>query len=109
MSKQLRFEHNGKEYILEYTRKSVEQMERQGFIVSDINEKPMSTLPKLFAGAFIANHPHVSKNVVDDLFAKMTNRTELIGRLAEMYNEPIMTLVDEPEESEGNLNWTATW
>lgn len=32
-----------------------------------------------------------------------------IGKLAEMYNEPIMTLVEEPEESKGNLNWTATW
>jgi hypothetical protein len=26
-----------------------------------------------------------------------------------MYNEPIMALVDEPEESEGNLDWTASW
>ena len=39
----------------------------------------------------------------------MTNKEELIGKLAEMYNEPILTLVDEPEESEGNLKWTATW
>jgi hypothetical protein len=29
--------------------------------------------------------------------------------LAEMYNEPIMALVDEPEEAEGNLTWTASW
>ena len=34
---------------------------------------------------------------------------ELIGKLAEMYNEPISALVDEPEENEGNLNWTASW
>ena len=109
MSKQLRFEYSGKEYTLEYTRKSVEQMERQGFIASEINEKPMSTLPKLFAGAFIANHPYVPKTTIDNIFAKMTNRMELVGKLSEMYNEPIMALVDEPEESEGNLNWTASW
>lgn len=109
MSKQLRFSYNGTEYVLEYTRKSVEQMERQGFIASDINEKPMSTLPKLFAGAFKANHPYVSNSVIDTLFAKMTNRHELIAKLAEMYNEPIMTLIEEPEENEGNLNWTASW
>jgi len=109
MSKQLRFSYKDKEYVLEYTRKSVEQMERQGFIASDINEKPMSTLPKLFAGAFYANHPYVSKAVVEELFSKMTNRLELIEKLAEMYNEPIQTLIDEPEESEGNLSWTASW
>ena len=32
-----------------------------------------------------------------------------IFELAEMYNEPIMALVDEPEESEGNLDWAASW
>jgi hypothetical protein len=26
-----------------------------------------------------------------------------------MYNEPIMALIDEPAESEGNLDWTASW
>ena len=46
---------------------------------------------------------------IDDIFSKMTNKTELIGKLAEMYNEPVAALVDEPEESEGNaLNWTAS-
>ena len=39
----------------------------------------------------------------------MTNKGELIGKLAEMYNEPILALVDEPEENEGNLDWTASW
>lgn len=109
MNKQLRFEYNGQEFVLEYTRKSVEQMERQGFVASDINEKPMSTLPKLFQGAFIANHPYTPKSTIDNIFNKMTHRQELIGKLAEMYNEPIMALVDEPEELEGNLNWTASW
>lgn len=109
MNKQLRFTHEGKEYILEYTRKSVETMERQGFMAGDITEKPMSTLPKLFAGAFLANHQYTSKTVIDNILSKMTNRQELIGKLAEMYNEPIMALLDEPEESEGNVNWTASW
>lgn len=110
MSKQLRFEYNGKEYVLEYTRRSVEQMERNGFSASDISDKPMLTLPALFRGAFLANHRYVKNDIVEDIFSKMTNKTELIGKLAEMYNEPITALVDEPEESEGNaLKWTASW
>ena len=109
MAKQLRFTYQDKEYCLEYTRKSVETMERNGFVASDIKEKPMTTLPALFAGAFLANHRFVKQDVIDAIFAKMTNKGELIGKLAEMYNEPIMALVDEPEESEGNLDWTASW
>ena len=109
MSKQLNFTYQDKEYCLEFTRKSVEQMERNGFIASNIQEKPMTVLPALFAGAFLANHRFVKKEIIDDIFSKMTNKTELIGKLSEMYNEPIMALVDEPNDTEGNVNWTASW
>ena len=109
MNKQLRFTYNGTEICLEYTRKTVEQMERNGFKVSDIQEKPMSTLPALFAGAFLAHHRFMKREVIDEIFSKMTNRTELVGKLAEMYNEPIATLIDEPDEAEGNVDWTASW
>ena len=109
MSKQLKFTYQDREYCLEYTRKSVERMEKGGFKASDIEDKPMTTLPALFAGAFLANHPYIKQNVVDEIFSLMTNKGELIGKLAEMYNEPIMTLIDEPESNEGNVNWTASW
>lgn len=109
MSKQLRFTYEGNEYTLEFTRKSIEQMEKAGFVVGDITTKPMTVLPALFEGAFLAHHRFVKKDIIDKIFAKLTNKTELIGKLAEMYNEPIMTLIDEPEESEGNLDWTASW
>ena len=109
MNKQLRLTHNGTEIILEYTRKTVEQMERSGFMVSDIKDKPMTTLPALFAGAFLAHHRFMKREVIDEIFSKTTNKTELIGKLAEMYNEPIATLIDEPDEAEGNVDWTASW
>jgi hypothetical protein len=109
MSKQLKFTYQDKDYCLEFTRKSVEQMERSGFVASDIQDKPMTVLPALFAGAFLANHRFVKQNVIEEIFAKMTNKSELIGKLSEMYNEPIMALVDEPEDAEGNVDWTASW
>jgi hypothetical protein len=109
MSKQLSFTYDDKEYCLEFTRKSVEQMERSGFKANDINDKPMTVLPALFTGAFLANHRFTKQEVIDKIFAKMTNKGELISKLAEMYNEPIVALVDEPEENEGNVSWTASW
>ena len=45
MAKQITFEFDGKEYVLEFTRKSIETMEKQGFIANEIAEKPVSTLP----------------------------------------------------------------
>jgi hypothetical protein len=109
MAKQIKFEFEGKEYTLEFTRKSIETMERQGFIASEITEKPVSTLPALFAGAFLAHHKYVKRDVIDRIFDKLTNKQELIGKLAEMYNEPIEALLDEPEEDEGNVKWGASW
>lgn len=109
MAKQLIFEFDGKEYTLEYTRRTVAEMEKKGFIASDITDKPMTTLPALFAGAFLAHHRFVKEDVINDIYSKLTKKEDLIGKLAEMYNEPIMALVEEPEENEGNVNWTATW
>lgn len=109
MAKQIKFEYKGQEYTLEFTRKSIETMERQGFSVTDITEKPMTTLPALFAGAFLAHHRYVKKDTVDEIFSKMTNKQELISKLAEMYNEPLLSLVDEPEENEGNVDWEASF
>ncbi|HJA69242.1 MAG TPA: DUF5055 domain-containing protein [Firmicutes bacterium] len=109
MDKRLEFTYDGKEYCLEYTRRSVETMEKRGFIASDITDKPMTTLPALFAGAFLANHRFVKQETIDEIYSHLKNKQELIGKLAEMYNEPILALVDDPEENEGNVDWTASW
>lgn len=109
MSKQLFIGYEGKDYTLEFTRRTVAEMERNGFNASDIATKPMSTLPELFAGAFLAHHRFVKRSVIDEIFSKMKNREELIGKLAEMYNEPIRSMLEEPEENEGNVSWTASW
>lgn len=109
MAKQLIFSFDDKEYTLEFNRRTVTEMEKKGFVASEITDKPMSTLPELFAGAFLAHHRFVKREVIDEIFSKLTKKEDLIGKLAEMYNEPIMALVEEPEEEKGNLNWTATW
>lgn len=109
MAKQITLEFEGNKYTLEFTRKSVETLERRGFLASEIVEKPVSTLPDLFAGAFLANHRFTKREVIDRIFDKLTNKQELIGKLAEMYNEPIEALMDDPKDDEGNVQWGASW
>ena len=92
---------SGVTYTLEYTRKSVEMMEKQGFIADDVEKKPMTMLPALFAGAFLAHHRFVKREIIDNIYKKLTHKDKLIEKLVEMYNEPIMTLLTEPEQ-EGN-------
>ena len=109
MAKQITFTYGGNEYTLEYTRKSVEQMERNGFIAIDISKKPMITLPALFAGAFLAHHKSLNKELIEEIYKKMPNKDNLIDKLAEMYNEPIQALTEDPEDDAGNVTWETSW
>lgn len=109
MAKQIVLKHEGKEYTLEFNRKSIQAMERQGFVASDIGDKPMSTLPALFAGAFQMHHRFLNKSVIDDMLYHIKNKEAFIEKLSEMYSEPLITLIDEPEENEGNIDWEASW
>lgn len=113
MAKQLTINDpvSGVTYTLEFTRKTIELMEKNGFVAADMERKPMTLLPALFAGAFLAHHRFVKRDVIDAIYAKLNHKDELIGALVEMYNEPLMALLDEPEQenNEGNLSWKAGW
>lgn len=99
----------GNEYTLEYTRRSVELLERKGFKLEEIGKFPLTMLPTLFEGAFLAHHKQIKKETVDEIFASLKNKDELFGKLAEMYSEPIEAYVAEPEDDEGNATWEACW
>lgn len=113
MAKQLTINDpvSGVTYTLEFTRKTIEFMEKNGFVAADMERKPMTLLPALFAGAFLAHHRFVKRDVIDAIYARLNHKDELIGALVEMYNEPLMALLDEPEQEndEGNLSWKAGW
>lgn len=107
MAKQITFSYNGKDYTLEFTRASVRQMESTGFVADDLEHKPMIVLPALFAGAFIAHHKFEKRNVIDEIYEKMTDKQLLIDKLGEMYTETVHTLFEEPCDDEGKVRWTS--
>ena len=109
MAKQIIFTYDGKDYTLEYTRRTIKQMEDEGFVARNIDDKPMTLLPALFAGAFKAHHRFVKQDVIDEIYAHMPNKDKLIEKLAEMYNEPIISLMEEPEDTAKNVDWMASW
>lgn len=109
MAKQIIFTYEGKEYTLEYTRRTIKQMEDEGFVARNIDDKPMTLLPALFAGAFKAHHRFVKPDVIDEIYVHMPDKEKLIEKLAEMYNEPIVSLMEEPEDSAKNVDWIASW
>ena len=110
MAKQLTLSFEGQDYTLEFTRKSIEKMEQAGFVIGDAMEKPMTTLPTLFAGSFLAHHKWVKQDTIDKIYAEIPNKEDFFGKLVEMYAEPIEALFDEPKgEAEKNAQWVANF
>ena len=116
MAKTITINYEGAEYTLEYTRKSIETMERQGFVLSDVKSRPVWARDlspyKEASAAFYKkeDHRYVKKEKVDAIFENLTNKEVLFEKLAEMYAEPLESLMDEPEENtEGNVTWAMNW
>lgn len=105
MAKTIIIEHEGNDYTLEFTRRTVAEMEQSGFKISDITEKPVSVLPELFAGAFKAHHRLLKREIVDAIYDGIADKQDFIVKLAEMYTEPIETLMGEGK----NRSWKASW
>ena len=108
MGKHITFEHNGETYTLEYTRKAIETMERRGFKVGEIQDKPMTVLPEMFSGAFIAHHTGLKRKIMDEIFDRISDKRALLGKLAEMYNDPMEQLFDnEGVTKTEEISWDA--
>ena len=95
-----------KEYVLEYNRQSVKQMEGQGFVLDEIASKPMTMIPMLFSGAFIKNCRGTKRATIDAIYEGIGDKTALMEALMEMYAETLSTLTDD--NAEGNVTWTLT-
>ena len=101
MATKITFTYDGKDYCLEFTRKTIRRMEESGFVASRFEDAPMTVLPDLFAGAFLANHKFTDRKVIDEIYDKLTDKRSLIDTLAKMYNEPIEALMADGDEGNG--------
>lgn len=110
MAKTITFNYEGTDYTLEFTRRTIMQMEKEGFDISEAQSKPLNTLPVLFAGSFKAHHGKINQEKLDEMYAKIEDKEGFVQALAEMYAEPISALMAEPEKgNSGNITWSKGW
>lgn len=110
MAKKIAIPYNGKTYTLEYTRRTASIVEKQGFQITELTDKPATMIPLLFHGAFLANHTNVKGETKEKIFDSMKRRSKLVEALAEMYADAYNTLFDDGEDEgdEGNPGWEMT-
>lgn len=109
MKKNITITHEDKKYTLEFNRTSIRAMERQGFVASKLEDMPMSMIMHLFSGAFMMHHRNIGSAEVDKIYESLSNKEELLAKLSEMYSDPIIALMEDPTEDEGNAEWEASW
>jgi len=104
MEKTLKFNDNGKEYTLTFTRETVMNTENMGFNLAMVAEKPISSLTILWRGAFLANHDTLTFAEADELLNKI-DKKGLLDALLDLYQAPLASLFDE-ENSKNAIKWT---
>lgn len=102
--KKITFPYKGKEYTLEFNRRSIEKMEANGFDINTAPNTPVTTIRVLFEGAFLMHHPYVDKRVIAEIYDEFTNKQDLLNALIEMYSEPIQAL-SEDSKSKNAIRW----
>lgn len=106
MATKVTISYSGKTYTLEYTRRTAATLQKQGFVLDSIGDKPAIMIPLLFHGAFLANHPNVKGETKEKIFDGLRNRSGLVQTLMEMYADANNTLFDSEEDGdEGNPGW----
>ena len=115
MATQITVNHKNNKYHLEYSRLTASAIEKQGFVLDDLTNKPNIMIPLLVQGAFLKHHRDLKQKEIDEIYANIVNKTGkegeegFIGILAEMYAETVSTLTDENAVDEGNAaTWTVT-
>ena len=107
MATQITITYKKQEYVLEYSRNAVKQMEQQGFVLDKIAEQPMTMVPMLVYGAFVKNNKGIKRSLVDEIYEHISDKigdgdNGFIHALLEMYAETVNTLTDNDEIDEGN-------
>ena len=92
----------GREYTLEYSRKTVSRVEQAGFDANQLESKSMTMIPLMFWGAFLMHHPHMTRDQTDKILFEGLGglNDEEMTYLGKLYAVPFQTLVATEGQAE---------
>lgn len=88
-------------YTLTFTAETVKALEAKGFSLEKVTDMPMTMIPMLFEGAFLAKSQEITTEKATEIYKLQSDKTGLLTKLLELYNDPI----DEVIVKEGNSKW----
>lgn len=105
---------DGREFTLEFNRKTVVRAEKAGLNLQEIDSKPMTMVGIMFWAAFLYHHPWITQEQTDKILDEQFGGVEglgtiendegenLVTHLGRLYSEPFSTLI--PSDEEGIVN-----
>lgn len=102
MNKKIEFSYEGKDYTLEYDRKSVKLMEAKGLEISKFQDKPISMIEILWEGSFLKNHKNLTSSKIDEIYENMSNKSDLNTALISMFSETYASLIGDNEDDDNS-------
>ena len=96
MAEPIRFKtSDDKEYVLEFSRRTVADAESVGFNLDELTSKPMTRISELFYYSFKMHQPWITKKETDRILTEEFGglKEEELVRLAELYSAPFETMV----------------
>ena len=100
-------DEKGNEYILEFSRNTVERMQRSGFVLD--TDRLYMCGKDLITGAFQMHHRGMSWDKISEVWMRQNKRDALLAELAKMFNAPMLDLIgvdEQNSEQEENPTWT---
>lgn len=112
MATKITVTYKNKDYVLEFSRTTAQQLEEQGFTLDSLESMPNKAIPLLVYYSFAKNNRGIKRNLVDEIYKNIVGKVGkdgeegFISTLAEMYAETVEALTDDSAVEEGNA---ATW
>lgn len=97
-------EQGNPEYTLTFTRETVKHAENRGFKISEITDFPETNVKALFFFAFRVNHKGMNSIETDKIYDELAvDRKAMIGRLVDLYNAPMESLMADTSDDAKNF------
>jgi hypothetical protein len=92
------------DYTLTFTRETVKWAEQRGFKIAEVTDFPLTGVRTLFFYSFRAEHKGINSVETDKIFDELAvDRTQLVGRLVELYNATLEAVTVNTSEDPKNF------
>lgn len=105
MATTVKIKHEGIEYTLGFTKRTIKIMSESGFTYDKFLADSAIQFGTLFAGAFLWKHRNLRADKIDEIWSAVGDKDGFMPVLIQMYQECIEDLYDEPEDDAKKAVW----